>query len=225
MMVGFIGRCGLGVFDASGMRRSPTTLLIVVSRGARPTARRTGAWWSSTRWMRTGRGSRCGSKWIPRASMTRETSSALAAAVTSTRFAAPKWSFDAWWSMFTSFGRDGRANFARSTEPKSTVTTRSTSSGGGSWVKRSLPWRNRCCSGTGSAQCHDTCLPSDSRPSPRASADPMVSGSGSRCETSAIRRAPCSAARTSFIVPRARAPREAAPRSERPARPNGRGRT
>ena len=162
---------------------------------------------------------------ISSASMTRDTSSALAALVASTRFVAPNRSFDAWWSMFTIGGRAGRANFARSTDPKSTVTTRSTSLVGGSCVNRSVPLRKRCGSGTGSAQGQETRLPSDSRPRPRARADPMVSGSGSRCDTIAIRSAWRSERTTSFIRSCAREPRGGVPRSARRAPPSGPGRT
>jgi hypothetical protein len=70
----------------------------------------------------------------PSASMTRDTSSAVAADETSTRFTEPNRSFDAWWSMFTSVGPAGNANLARSAEPKSTVTMRSAVAGGGSIV-------------------------------------------------------------------------------------------
>ena len=161
---------------------------------------------------------------MPSASMTRDTSSAVAALVTSTRLYAPNCSFEAWWSRFTTGGRFGSANFARSAEPKSTVTTRSKSSAGGSCVKRSDPVRKRDDSGTGSAQCQDTVLPIDSRPRPRARPAPIVSGSGSRCETIAMRRAFRSASRTGFSAAPPRAPGAAARRCGPRAPPTCRGR-
>src|SRR3990172_1226751 len=119
--------------------------------------------------------------------------------------------------MFTTGAAAPRASFARAPSPRSTVTTRSGSAPGASWRMRAALGRKANVLGTGSAQWSVTILPSDSSARPSAPAEPMVSPSGSRWDTTAIRRAWLRASTTS-LMPACRA-RPASLRLGRPAPP------